>query len=117
MVQKHFICTHTFTSENSRRKFLTPPEYRNPPTSRLDEKSWAKASKGAYATCLQTWVGNDDFFFCHWLSENEEKIYKQLEAWDLNNIVNTLIHPINRFMSAYRNSVEIEQYPESGDKW
>jgi len=80
MVQKHFICTHTFTSENSRRKFLTPPEYRNPPSSRLDEKGWAKASKGAYATCLQTWVGNDDFFFCHWYAIDEQAIIDRLTA-------------------------------------
>ena len=100
MVQKHFICTHTFSSENSCRLFLTPPENRNPPTERLYEKGWTKDSKGAYATCLQTWVGNDDFFFCHWIAEEEDHIYKQLEAWELNDIVNTLIHPMNRFMSA-----------------
>ena len=117
MVQKHFICTHTFSSENSRSLFLTPPENRIPPTQRLNEKSWTKASKGKYATCLQTWVGNDDFFFCHWIAEDEDKIYKQIESWKLNDILNTLIHPINRFMSAYRNSDEIEQFPESGDKW
>ena len=117
MTQKHFICTHTFTSDQSRQLFLTPPENRNPPINRLNEKEWAKASKGDHATCLQTWVGNDDFFFCHWIAENEDQIYNQLAAWDLNNIVNTLIHPMHRFMSAYRNSDEIEQFPESGHKW
>ncbi len=117
MAHKHFICTHTFSSENNRRLFLTPPEKRTPPTKRLNEKEWSKASKGTYAICLQTWVGNDDFFFCHWIAKDEDQIYKQLEAWELNHIVNTLIHPMNRFMSAYRNSDEIEQFPESGDKW
>ena len=117
MTEKHFICTHTFSSEHSRRLFLTPPENRNPPTNRLNEKEWTKASKGVHATCLQTWIGNDDFFFCHWTAKDEELIYKQLETWELNDIVNTLIHPIHRFMSAYRHSSEIEQFPESGDKW
>ena len=117
MAQKHFICTHTFCSEQTRRLFLTPPENLNPPSQRLNEKEWSKASKGSYATCLQTWVGNDDFFFCHWIADDEEQIYKQIEAWELDDIINTLIHPMHRFMSAYRNSDEIQQFPESGNKW
>ena len=87
MGQKHFICTHTFCSEESRRLFLTPPENLNPPSQRLNEKEWSKASKGSYATCLQTWVGNDDFFFCHWIADDEEQIYKQIEAWELDGII------------------------------
>ena len=74
MGQKHFICTHTFCSEQTRHLFLTPPENLNPPSQRLNEKEWSKASKGSYATCLQTWVGNDDFFFCHWIAESEDAI-------------------------------------------
>ena len=113
----HYVCTHTFTSEQSRRSFLTPPENRNPPISRLNEKEWALSSKGEFATCLQTWIGNDDFFFCHWIAENEDQIYKQIEKWELSNLINTLIHPMYRFMSTYRNSEVIEQFPENGYKW
>ena len=53
MGQKHFISTHTFCSEQTRRLFLTPPENLNPPTQRLNEKEWSKASKGSYATVFK----------------------------------------------------------------
>ena len=39
---KHFVCTHTFTSDKSRKSFLTPPENRIPHIERLNEKDWAK---------------------------------------------------------------------------
>ena len=113
----HYVCTHTFTSEQSRRSFLTAPENRNPSTLRLTEKEWTVSSKGEFATCLQTWVGNDDFFFCHWIAEDEEQIYNQIETWGLSNIINTLIHPMHRFMSAYRKSDQVEQFPDNGFKW
>ena len=114
---KHFVCTHTFTSDKSSKSFLTPPENRIPPIERLNEKDWALASKGKFATCMQTWVGNDDFFFCHWIAESEDQIYQQLEEWGLQDLLNSLIHPMYRFMSAYRNTDELEQFPQTCDKW
>ena len=35
---KLFVCTNTFTSDKSRKSFLTPPENRIPPIERLNDK-------------------------------------------------------------------------------
>ena len=68
---------------------------------------------------MQTWVGNDDFLFCHWIAECEEDVYRQLDAFDLEGkVVSSMTNEVFQFMSAYRDSNQIlRQYPENGDKW
>ncbi len=78
----HYVCTHTFTSEQSRRSFLTAPENRNPSTHRLTEKEWTISSKGEFATCLQTWVGNDDFFSVIGLQKMKNKFTNKSKPGD-----------------------------------
>lgn len=54
----NYMCIHTFTSEEARREYLTPPEKRDPPEKRLTEKEWAslatqqkpRASKNGWET-------------------------------------------------------------------
>ena len=84
---RHFFVVHTFVSEEARREYLTPPEKREPPEPRPTELQWAVQAVGEYAQCMQTWVGNDDFFYCHWVAESEEDVYKQLHAFELEEKV------------------------------
>ena len=49
----HYMCIHTFTSEEARREYLTPPEKRDPPEKRLTEKEWTSFGNSTKATCLQ----------------------------------------------------------------
>ena len=116
---RHFFVVHTFVSEEARREYLTPPEKREPPEPRSTELQWAVQSVGEYAQCMQTWVGNDDFFYCHWVAESEEDVYKQLHAFELEEkVVNSRATEMQQFMSAYRASDEImRQYPSENDKW
>ena len=116
---RHFFVVHTFVSEEARREYLTPPEKRDPPELRQTELQWAVQAVGEYAQCMQTWVGNDDFFYCHWVAESEEDVYKQLHAFELEEkVVNSRASEMHQFMSAYRASDEImRQYPSEGDKW
>ena len=116
---RHFFVVHTFVSEEARREYLTPPEKREPPEPRPTELQWAVQAVGEYAQCMQTWVGNDDFFYCHWVAESEEDVYKQLHAFDLEEkVVNSRATEMQQFMSAYRASDEImRQYPSESDKW
>lgn len=119
MTEKHFMCIHTFVSEAARREYLTPPEFRTPPEERASERQWAEAASGEFATCLQTWLGNSEFFFCHWVAESEDMVIKQLEAFELEGrLINTMVHETQQFMSAYRNSDVIKrQYPSDGYMW
>ena len=116
---RHFFVVHTFVSEEARREYLTPPEKREPPEPRPTELQWAVQAVGEYAQCMQTWVGNDDFLYCHWVAESEEDVYKQLHAFELEEkVVNSRASEMQQFMSAYRASDEImRQYPSESDKW
>ena len=115
---RHFFVVHTFVSEEARREYLTPPEKREPPEARPTELQWAVQAVGEYAQCMQTWVGNDDFLYCHWVAESEEDVYKQLHAFELEEkVVNSRPSEMHQFMSVYRASDEImRQYPSESDK-
>ena len=62
MGEKHFFAVHTFVSDEVRSQFVTPPEKRE------TEKEWVEKIQGKYARCVQTWVGNEEFFYCHWIA-------------------------------------------------
>ena len=119
MGEKHFFAVHTFVSDEARRKVLTPPEKKNPPEKRKTEKEWVDGLHGKFAKCMQTWIGNEEFFYCHWVAASEQDVYRQLEESNLEGkIVNSMVQEAHQFVSAYRNSKEIlRQYPEDGDKW
>jgi len=84
---RHFLVVHTFVSEEARRYYFTPPGYRDPPEERPTKHQWALDAKGDFAPCMQTWVSNDDFLYCHWIAESDEDVYLQLEAFDLEGKV------------------------------
>ena len=119
MEERHFFAVHTFISEETRKAYLTPPEKRNPPEKRRTEREWAEFANGKYARCMSTWVGNEEFFYCHWIAKSEQDVYRQLEEFELEGtILQTMVHEVHQFMSAYRNSSEIiEQFPENGTTW
>ena len=116
---KHFMVLHSFVSDEARQLYLTPPEIREPAEERATEHEWAEASKGEYAQCLQTWVGNNEFFYCHWIANSDDDVIKQLYEFELEGtVVTSMVNEMHQFMSAYRNSHEIlQQYPENGDQW
>ena len=120
MEEEHFFVVHTFVSDEARKAYLTPPDKRDPPQKWETEYEWAeRASSGEHAKCVQTWCGNEEFFYCHWIAKSEWDVYLQLEEFNLEGVVvNSMIQEVHQFMSSYRNSKEIlRQYPEDGDQW
>ena len=120
MEEKHFFVVHTFVSDEARKAYLTPPDKRDPPQNWETEYDWAeRASKLKYAQCKQTWCGNDEFLYCHWIAKSEQDVYRQLEEWNFEGrIVSTMVQEIHQFMSGYRESEEIlMSYPEVGMYW
>ena len=117
--QNHFFVVHTFVSEEARKEYLTPPEKRNPPQKQLTEKKWAEEAIGDFAQCMQTWVGNDDFLYCHWMANSEDDVYRQLDNWELEGkIVISKVNEIHQFVTAYRGSdTVIREYPAHDGKW
>ena len=119
MEEKHFFVVHTFISDETRRAILTPPEKRNPPQKTKTEKEWGESHDGPYARCMQTWLTNEEFFYCHWVAKSEQDVYRQLEENGVEGkILNSVVHEAHEFMSAYRNSDKIlESFPEGGMYW
>ena len=117
--KKHYFAVHTFVSDGARKEFLTPPEKKDPPEKRLTEMQWSKTCIGEHAQCLQTWVGNNDFFYCHWIANSEDDVYEQLKVWEVEGkFFNSMVNEMHQFMSAFRASNEIyRQYPDNGTEW
>ena len=56
---------------------------------------------------MQTWCGNDDFRYCHWVAESEDDVYRQLDAFELEGkVANSLVGEMFQFVSAYHASVD-----------
>ena len=77
-----------------------------------------KLLESMLSVCKPGW-GMMIFFYCHWVAESEEDVYRQLDAFELvGKVVNSLISEMYQFVTAYRASDEImRHYPEVGDKW
>ena len=117
MKEKHFFALHTFVSDEVRREFLTSPEKKNPPEKRDTEREWGEALNGKYARCMQTWLTNEELFYCHWVAKSEQDVHRQLEHEKLNELVNSMVEKVHEFLSVYRNTDQLRNYPENGMYW
>ena len=118
MEEKHFFALHTFVSDEVRREFLTPPEKKNPPEKRDTEREWGEALNGKYARCMQTWLSNEEFFYCHWIAKSEQDVFRQLEEFNLgDNRLNIMVHEVHEFLSVYRNTDQLRNFPDDGMYW
>ena len=55
-MRKHFMCTHTFSSEEAREKSSDPDTI-------LTDRQFLDKLTGQRARVLQHWRGSEDFFF------------------------------------------------------
>ena len=95
MTTKHFICTHTWVSPEARVEF-------NKMTSEITDREFFNTIKTTRAETLQHWMGKEDFFYCHWLAEDEDAIFEALDAIGGNDYMATL-------------PIETERYIDSSD--
>jgi|TARA_A100001015_G_scaffold53699_1_gene58877 hypothetical protein len=70
---KHFICTHTFHSEETKKAYFED-------NKDITSKEWFASVEGEKVKCIQHWLGDQDFWFCHWIAESENQIHEKLEA-------------------------------------
>ena len=67
------------------KQFLMPP----PREDWQTDHEWVQDRTFEQAKCLGYWVGNVDFFFCHWEAEDEQDIQDALASKGLNEFVVT----------------------------
>lgn len=105
MSKKHFMCTHTFHSEETRKKYFEG-------SKGLSVKEWFENTQNEKVKCLQTWLGDEDFWFCHWEAESEEEIHNFLEQSASNDLIVTLAQEMKYFASLYHGDPEKLMYDE-----
>ena len=69
---------------------------------------WAEDSVGEFATCFQTWLGNDSSFFCsHYLAKSKEDVEKQVQSWGTDRYASFFVVEVDRFTSGLKPKDEI----------
>ena len=63
--------------------------------SELTDFEWRDGYIFEKCQCTGTWVGDDDFFFCQWESENEEDVLKALTSKGMDKYIFTALYPID----------------------
>ena len=92
MPKKHFICTHTFVSEKEKKQYFE--NCKNVPS-----KDWFASVQNEHAECIQHWMGSADFWFCHWVADNEDAILDLLNDDGSSELFITLPAEMNYFAS------------------
>ena len=90
---KHFICTHTFHSEETKKVFFKAHHEKK-------SRDWFNAiNDKANVKCVSTWIGDQDFWFCHWKAESEDLIHKKLEELKGDKLFYTLAQEMKTFIT------------------
>jgi hypothetical protein len=93
-MRKHFMCTHTFSSEEAWEKSSNPDTV-------LTDRQFFEKHNGDKARVLQHWRGSEDFFFCHWEAETEDDIHDLLEKTGMALNIVTMPQEMHRFVTTY----------------
>ena len=94
MKKKHFLCTHTFTNEQARDQFLEM-------VGQLTDREFLQAASTDEAVLLQTWLGQDDFFFFHWYADSEDAIHSAIELAGTHELMITLASQVPMVVSSF----------------
>jgi hypothetical protein len=86
MAKKHFMCTHTWVGLEA--------------TSQMTDREFFASIKTPRAETLQHWMGQEDFFYCHWYAEDEDAIFDSLEAAGFNSLMVSLPHEMQRYVKS-----------------
>ena len=105
MLKKHFMCTHTFHSEETRKKYFEG-------SKGVSVKEWFENTQNEKVKCLQTWLGDEDFWFCHWEAESEDDIHEVLAKIGADKFIITLANEMQRYVTKYDIKDETMNIPE-----
>ena len=102
--KKHFICTHTFRSEEQRKIYFAN-------ISSVLAKDWFWGVTGPRARCIQHWLGSECFWFCHWIAEDEEAIHDLLNSVGADERFITLPVEMRYFVTSKTPEVKMYETP------
>ena len=44
----------------------------------ITSREWFASAEKEKVKCIQHWLGDQDFWLCHWIAESENKIHEKL---------------------------------------
>ena len=71
MAMKRFMAIHTYHSEEAKKAMMQWAA-----ENTASQKEFMAAQVFDKCRTVATWIGSDDFFFCHWLAETDEDIHE-----------------------------------------
>ena len=75
------------------------------------DAEWSEKWTFDKCKCIATWIGNDDFFFCHWEAEDEQDIHNALAENGLDKFVVTACYRAHSHIDTKNLTGEIRNYP------
>ena len=107
MTRNTYIAIHTYISDEIKRQSLTPPNKDDMQT----DAEWSEKWTFEKCKCIATWIGNDDFFFCHREAEDEQDIHNSLAENGLDKFVVTACYRAHSHIDTKNLTGEIRNYP------
>ncbi len=93
MEKKHYICTHSWSNENARKQFIDQ-------ISNFTDKEYFEFVSTDKAELRETWMGREEFFFCHWFAESESAINEAIDAVGAGELMATLPNEVSVVLSS-----------------
>ena len=109
MEKRHFMATHTWVSDEARDQLLAA-------TSGMSDEDFFASLKTENAETLAHWMGQGDFFFCHWYATDADAIFESLEASGMNDLIVTMPSEMQRYISCEKTSGQILINPFNADR-
>ena len=94
MEKKHYICTHTWSNPDTIKDVIKQQ-------GEMTDKEFFAGLKTEKAETLQHWMGNSEFFFCHWFADSEEAIHSAIELSGTHELIVTLASQVPMVVSSF----------------
>lgn len=90
-MKKHFMCTHTFHSEEGKSAFDAAAQ-------NMTGAQMFAMMKNERAELIGHWRGDNEFFYCHWYADDEDAIIDTLDALGFGDLMMTLPNEMKMFV-------------------
>ena len=102
MAMKRFMAIHTYHSEAAKKAMMQWAA-----ENTASQKEFMATQVFDKCRTVATWIGSDDFFFCHWLAETDEDIHNALGQNGMDQLVIT---------ACYETSIHIDEACVTGER-
>ena len=90
MRRKKFMAIHTYHSQETKNSMWSGVS-----ELKRTDFEWEEGWTFEKCECVATWVGSDDFFFCHWEADDPQDILDTLTAKGHDEFIFTALYEID----------------------